>query len=85
MTWRVFRSNGVKCFPMARIEAGKGYWPEGFNLTGAISDRDARILVSAPKLLDELKSIATWLSAYGIEYQRRSEIEELIDAIECDA
>ena len=37
------------------IKSGVGYQPNGFTLTGYISEADAQLLAAAPKLLQSLK------------------------------
>lgn len=55
------------------VDAGKGFYPKGFGLSLVASEADARLIASAPELLEALVKIRGW---------REIDREDLLQEIE---
>ena len=48
-----------------RINAGQGYHPDGFDLTGFMSEADARLITAAPDLLEAVEDVISERTLHG--------------------
>ena len=72
---------GVECRqPSYReIVAGKGFYPEGFGLTGFMSKEDAQLIASAPELLEACKlALVAAIDGGSLDGQDLIQIEKAI-------